>query len=233
MDTRFWGPSAWQLFHTIAFRSQHPEEFLLGIKDILPCKFCRESTRRFVRELPLQGDPAKWLYDLHNKVNHKLRTQCHGDLNVVDPGDDPSFEDVKARYMSIKPTGILGRDFLFSIAVNYPEEPTELKMATQRHFLYKLAEVYPFKQSLFKKYLDTNPPSLESRKDYMKWMYRLLEKLGTMPSYNGYVQRVMYYKSGCDKKTYRGKTCRRLNGGGRTKARDHRRTHRVSHSVLL
>jgi hypothetical protein len=82
------------------------------------------------------------------------------------------------------------------------------------------------------------PPQLDSRKGYMRWMYGVLKDISTkvrteIPTYRGYAMRTMYYKSGCDKKTYRGKTCRRLNGGGRTKARDHRRTHRVSHSVLL
>jgi hypothetical protein len=54
-----------------------------------------------------------------------------------------------------------------------------------------------------------------------------------MPSYKGYAQHVAYYKSGCEKKTYHGKTCRKLAGGGYTKNRDHRKTHRVSHKNLL
>ena len=233
MDTSYWGPSAWQLFHTIAFKSPHPEEFLKGIKDIMPCKFCRESSSKFMKELPLKGDAGKWLYELHNKVNNKLRTQCRDDPQVINPGDDPLFEDVKAKYMALKPTGILGRDFLFSVSANFPEEPSEADKETQSKFIYELEKVYPFKQSAFKQYVQSNPPALESRRSYMKWMYGLLKKLGPMPSYNGYVQRVMYYKSGCDKKTYKGKTCRRLADGGRTKNRDHRRTKRISHQALL
>ena len=69
-------------------------------------------------------------------------------------------------------------------------------------------------------------------------MYGLLKHLSKMfsvsiPTYKGYVQRAMYYKSGCSKNTYKGKTCRRLAGGGRTKHRDHRKTQKVSHSFLL
>ena len=120
VDTRFFGPSAWQLFHTIAFKSPHPEEFLKGIKDIMPCKFCRESSSKFMKELPLKGDAGKWLYELHNKVNNKLRTQCHDDPQVINPGDDPLFEDIKAKYMALKPTGVLGRDFLFRVSANFP-----------------------------------------------------------------------------------------------------------------
>ena len=54
MDTRFWGPSAWQLFHLIAFQNDS-KELMLMIKDVLPCKFCRESTRQFTHELPMKG----------------------------------------------------------------------------------------------------------------------------------------------------------------------------------
>lgn len=240
MDTRFWGPSGWQLFHLIAFRSKHPEEVLLMIKDILPCKFCRESTTQFTHELPLKGDPAVWLYNLHNKVNNKLRKQALEDPNVIDPGQDPSFEEIKHRYMSMKADRVPGRDFLFSIAVNYADEPEPEQMAIQRVFMHKLADVYPFEnlRRVFKHYLSQNEVSLSSRKSYMKWMYGLLSTLSKeirapISSYKGYAQHVMYYKSGCSKKTYKGKTCRRLSGGGRTKTRDHRKTRRIAHKELL
>jgi hypothetical protein len=236
-DTRFWGPSGWQLFHLIAFRSENPEELLLMIKDILPCKFCRASTTEFTYELPLKGDPGKWLYELHNKVNHKLRTQCKEDPTVVNPGPDPSFEDIRKRYMNMKPTNVPGRDFLFVIAANYSDKPEPNEMAIHRRFLQLLSKVYPF-QELRNVFEDFDTPNLQNRKSYMKWMYSLLcalsKKIGVrMPSYKGYVQHIMYYKSGCAKKTYRGKTCRKASGGGLSKARDDLKTRKVSHSNLL
>lgn len=240
MDTRFFGPSGWQLFHLIAFRSANPEQLLLMIKDILPCKFCRASTTQFTHELPLKGDPGRWLYDLHNKVNHKLRTQAKEDPTVIDPGPDPSFEEIKKRYMTLKPIEVPGRDFLFAVSANYPDTPEPIQMATQRQFLKLLSETYPFEslRKVFVEYYDRNVPALETRKAYMKWMYGLLltlsKKVGVrIPSYKGYVQHVMYYKSGCSKKSYKGKTCRKTAGGGRTKDRDHLRTRRISHSRLL
>lgn len=240
MDTRFWGPSGWQLIHLIAFRSPHPQEFLLMVKDILPCKFCRESTAQYTKELPMMRDTGKWAYELHNKVNNKLRTQHKEDATVIDPGPDPAFEEVKKKYMSMKPTSVPGRDFLFSIAVNYPDEPEEVNMATQRTFIHKLSEVYPFDplRAKFQEYLNNNEVALQSRQAYMKWMYGLLTELASvikvdMPTYRGYVSRVMYFKSGCQKKTYRGKTCRRLPNGFRTKLRDHKRTFRITRESLL
>ncbi len=210
------------------------------MKDILPCRFCRESTADYTKDIPMMKDTGKWAYELHNRVNHKLRTQCKDDPAVVDPGPDPSFEDVKKKYMAMTPTSVPGRDFLFSIAVNYPEKPEETDMATQRTFIHKLAEVYPFEpmRSKFQEYLENNEVGLQSQRSYMKWMYGLLTELSSVihveiPSYKGYVSRVMYFKSGCKKKTYRGKTCRRLPNGARTKSRDHRRTFRVTRESLL
>jgi hypothetical protein len=85
MDTRFFGPPAWQLFHLIAFRSDHPDDVLNMMKDVMPCRFCRESTTQFVKEHPLRGDPGKWLYEIHNMVNDKLRTQAKTDPSVILP----------------------------------------------------------------------------------------------------------------------------------------------------
>lgn len=240
MDTRFWGPSAWQLFHLIAFRSPHPDDVLNEMKDVLPCKYCRASTTEFVKNHPLRGDPGKWLYDIHNMVNDKLREQSKTDPVVVSPDADPSFEEIKQRYAEMKPVNVPGRDFLFAIAYNYPDKPEEVDMATQRTFLHHLAEAYPFSKlaKVFQNYVKKNEPDLESRKAYMRWMYGLLKELSgfvkvDIPSYRGYAHSVAYYKSGCSKKTYRGKTCRKLAGGGYTKARDHRKTYRVSHRNLL
>ena len=239
VDTRFWGPSGWQLFHLIAFRSDHPEDLLLLMKDVLPCKFCRESTTAFVKEHPLKGDAGKWLYDIHNMVNHKLRSQCKDNAEVIDPGPDPTFEDVKQRYESLKMVDVPGRDFLFSVASNYPIDPASEDMELQKTFMETLSEVYPFDKlrNTFQSYIKKRPVDLRNKKAYMKWMYGLLHKLSQTTnvkilSYKGYVQRVMYYTSGCDKPSYKGKTCRRVNGGF-TKNRDHKRTRRITQVSLL
>lgn len=240
MDTRFWGPSAWQLFHLISFRSEHPDDVLNQMKDVLPCKYCRQSTTEFVKTHPLRGDPGKWLYEIHGMVNDKLRTQAQTDPTVVDPGPEPSFEEVKARYMAMKPIQVPGRDFLMAIAYNFPDAPEPGDMATQRTFLHHLADAYPFEKlrRVFRAYVDETEPVLTSRTAYTKWMYGLLAKLSRtigvpIRTYKGYAHHVAYYKSGCARKTYKGKTCRTTAGGGRTKDRDRRKTFRVSHQTLL
>lgn len=244
-DTRYWGPSAWQLFHLIAFGSPSPAEFLMSIKDILPCKFCRASTAEFTEAGGPCRDPGRWLYDLHNMVNRKLREQAQKDPAVIDPGPDPSFEEIKMKYQRIlasKPTAVPGRDFLFVIASNHGDAdvPDVEVQAIHRTFWKRLSDVYPFEdlRAIVKSYVEKHPPAVHTRQAYMRWVYGLLVKLSKkvkapILSFNGYAQHVAYYKSGCDKKTYRGQTCRRLAGGGRTKNRDHRKTHRISHRNLL
>ena len=234
MDTRYWGPSGWELFHLIAFKSPNPDDVLNQMKDVLPCKYCRASTTQFVHEHPLRGDPGKWLYEIHNMVNNKLRTQCAEDPKVVNPGPDPEFVAIKAKYMSMQPTKVPGRDFLMAVAYNY--EPELAKMATQRTFMHALANVYPFEElrAVFSEYIREHEPVLTSQRTYTKWMYGLVKALSSktgsrIPSYRDYVRHVAYYKSGCSSKSYRGKTCRKMRGG----SRDHRRTYRVSHRELL
>jgi hypothetical protein len=240
MDTRFWGPSGWQLFHLIAFTSPNARDVLDDMHLVLPCKYCRASTTEYVTKHPLTQPYDRWLYDIHNKVNHKLRSQCADDPAVIDPGPDPTFEDVKARYSAMKPTAVPGRDFLMSIAYNFPDKPEPRDMSIQREFLHHLAAAYPFEsfRSIFQSYLKAHEPDLQSQKQYTKWMYKLMQKLSAvakapLKGYRGYMAQLAYYKSGCSRKTYKGKTCRRMRGGKYTKQRDHRMTRRVSHKYLL
>jgi hypothetical protein len=140
----------------------------------------------------------------------------------------------------MKPNAVPGRDFLMSIAYNFPEKPEPRDMSIQREFLHHLAAAYPFEtfRSVFQSYLTANEPDLQSQKQYTKWMYKLMQKLSTvakvpLKGYRGYMAQLAYYKSGCSRKTYKGKTCRRLGGGKYTKQRDHRMTRRVTHKSLL
>jgi hypothetical protein len=193
IDTRFWGPSGWDLFHRIAFHSQNPT-VLKYIAEVLPCRFCRNSTRRFVKELPFDSKhPAEWLFKIHNKVNNKLRRQCSKDPNVVNPGPDPSFEEVTEKY-KLKPLNEkVGKDFLLSIAVNF--EKTHRRTEVQKKFLKLLGESYP----LFKDFLESNPPDFNN---YSEWMNKFT---------NISIEKVESYKSKC--KT--GRTCRKQKGGRR------------------
>ena len=96
MDTKFWGPPGWVFLHTITFnypwkidnknpehrqRKKYTKQLFENQQYTLPCKYCRDSFKRFLRELPI--DPhlgsrrslTRWFYNIHNKVNAKLREQ--------------------------------------------------------------------------------------------------------------------------------------------------------------
>lgn len=241
MDTRFWGPSGWQLFHLIAFKSppEDARDVLDDMKDVLPCKYCRTSTSEFTKKLPLRKPYGKWLYDIHNMVNNKLRTQCSDDPKVINPGPDPDFEEVKARYDRMtKADAVPGRDFLMAVAYNFSGEPADAK--TQREFLHHLAEAYPYGElrKVFRRYLKAHEPSLTSQRAYTHWMYGLMKELSEtikvpIRSYRGYMAHLAYYKSGCTGKRYKGKTCRRVAKGVYTKDRNPALTRRVTSKCLL
>jgi hypothetical protein len=194
MDTRYWGPSGWDLFHRIAAHSEHPDDVLKHMAEVLPCKFCRNSTRRFVRDVPYdKRDPEKWMYEIHNMVNHKLRSQCSKDPKVVNPGPNPTFEEVREKFRSRSLDELFGEEFLLSVAVNF--KPTPRKTEIQKRFLKNLAKAYP----LFDSFYRGNTPDF---KNYAEWM-------------NGFtkisIEKVESFRSRCKL----GKTCRKPRGGGR------------------
>ena len=141
----------------------------------------------------MKKDPAEWLYLIHNQVNHKLRTQCAYDKKVVNPGENPSFEEVKSKYEHKTLNGVHGREFLMSVAVNYKE--TVSRTRVQETFLKELSKVYPE----FSKYYHDNPPHFGR---YAEWMSR----------FTGISEEeASKFISKCKK----GRTCRKKQGGGR------------------
>ena len=97
----------------------------------MPCKFCRASLTDYYREHPFKTqdsltknlDLKRWLYNIHNCVNDKLRKQG------LNPSPDPKFSDVKHYYekwMLCNWQQQLSTmwDFLFAVAYNHPKETT-------------------------------------------------------------------------------------------------------------
>jgi len=137
MDTRFWGPSGWKLLHLISFDYQENKQeriyaqFFETLPYILPCKFCRASLTDYYRQHPFQEngklipdlDLAKWMYQIHNCVNDKLRKQG------LNPSPNPPFSKVKEFYESWRTCNWNQQlstfwDFLFAVAYNHPKETT-------------------------------------------------------------------------------------------------------------
>jgi hypothetical protein len=230
MDTRAFGPSGWQLLHLIAHEKTNAIKFMNMVKDILPCKFCRESTTEFLKQDPPHTPLDKWVYDLHNRVNKKLRDQCREDPRVICPHPDPPFEEVSKQYEELlrtKPNAPPGIDFLFCIAFNYTPEKADI----YRTFYEELAEVYPYPElrSIVKHHLPHL--NLETKKGAVNWTYMIMKDITKatgstklLPSPRGVIRKYSQYTSSCN----RGKTCR--NG---KRKRDHRKTYKVTHARLL
>lgn len=135
MDTRFWGPSGWKLFHLVAAEPIRDDAHARAVSAwfallpyVLPCKYCRASLTDYYKLQPLTAailhDPAaftRWAYDIHNRVNAKLRGQ--GLLNDPDP-DWPTVRDrYAAEHASLcgpEPRPLLGWDFMTSVAFSTP-----------------------------------------------------------------------------------------------------------------
>lgn len=110
MDTVTWGPSAWFFLHTVSFNypenptlsdKKHYSDFFTNLKYILPCVYCRESYTAFLKNHPLSSNVlssreklTKWLYDIHNLVNDKLRNQYLNGESDHKVKKDPSFKNV-------------------------------------------------------------------------------------------------------------------------------------------
>ena len=135
MDTKYWGPSGWKLLHLITFANEFPNKqeaaalqcFFSTLPYVLPCKFCRKSLSEYVLEYPLAAAlkseapyaVAKWLWEIHNCVNSKLREQ------KLLTDKDPPFASVRKLYVAkfeagCTKTNFEGWEFLFSIVENHP-----------------------------------------------------------------------------------------------------------------
>lgn len=230
MDVSFWGPSGWQLFHLIA---QEGGLYAKGTLDImpfiLPCKYCRASAQEFRKQSKPRGNLQKWLYDFHNKVNNKLIKQHEEDPKCPHPVPAPPFEQIQNHYQNLlasPPKEIPGRDFLYSIAYNF--NPEEQKVKDHETFWILLKASFPFPE--FRKHISI--PWFNSRSDYLFSVHSMFSKMKKQKSLQSIAQQLAYYKSGCIKKTYKGKTCKKV-GTGYTKNRDRKRTYRLTHSRLL
>ena len=103
MLTSVWGPSLWHYLHTMSFNypveptetdKKYYKQFVLSLKYVLPCKYCRMNLRGNLKAVPLTDTVLKnranfslWMYDLHEHINTMLKKKS-----------GLSFEEVRERY---------------------------------------------------------------------------------------------------------------------------------------
>ncbi len=85
VNPRAWGPHGWKFMHyvTVAYpddptdQDKHQMEvFFLSIKNVLPCKMCRDHFEETLEKHPLdehalasRHNLVKWMIKVHNEVN--------------------------------------------------------------------------------------------------------------------------------------------------------------------
>tara|TARA_B100000795_G_scaffold49667_1_gene32631 strand:- start:683 stop:1306 length:624 start_codon:yes stop_codon:yes gene_type:complete len=89
MLTSIWGPSLWHYLHTMSFNypvypnnndKKKYKKFIMSMKDVLPCKYCRINMKKNLKAVPLNKKAllnrtnfSKWMYHLHEHVNKMLK----------------------------------------------------------------------------------------------------------------------------------------------------------------
>jgi hypothetical protein len=105
--TSVWGPMLWSYLHTMSFNypteptpenKKHYRDFVLNLRHVMPCKYCRMNLVKNLKELPLTVDHMKnretfsrYIYNLHELVNKMLNKQS-----------GLSYEDVRDRYENFR-----------------------------------------------------------------------------------------------------------------------------------
>jgi hypothetical protein len=88
MVTSVWGPPMWHYIHTMSFNypikptaedKKHYKNFILSLRYVLPCHYCRENLTKNLKALPLTTAAMKnrrsfsrWVFKLHELVNTML-----------------------------------------------------------------------------------------------------------------------------------------------------------------
>jgi hypothetical protein len=101
--TSVWGPSLWHSLHAISFNYPHKPtkenkreylNFFMGLRYVLPCKYCRDNFLKNIKKVPLNMKTmknretlSKWLYNLHEEIN-----------NMLGKKSNLTYNDVRNRY---------------------------------------------------------------------------------------------------------------------------------------
>jgi hypothetical protein len=115
MMTKIWGPAMWHYLHTMSFNypvkptpenKKHYRDFVLNLRNVLPCKYCRMNLTNNLKKKPLQMCHMKsretfsrYIYELHETINRMLNKKSH--LTYCDVRD--RYENFRSRCTEEKP----------------------------------------------------------------------------------------------------------------------------------
>jgi len=115
MLTTVWGPSLWHFLHIMSFnypidptseQKEYYRDFILNLKHILPCKYCRINLTENFKQIPLTPKQMKnrdsfsrYIYNLHEIVNKMLHKKSNLSFCVV----RERYEHFRSRCTNEKP----------------------------------------------------------------------------------------------------------------------------------
>jgi hypothetical protein len=115
MLTTVWGPAMWHYLHTMSFNypvnptaenKKHYMDFVINLKNVLPCKYCRINLANNFKKKPLKMcDMAnretfsRYIYELHETVNKMLNKKSN--LTYCDVRE--RYEHFRSRCTDEKP----------------------------------------------------------------------------------------------------------------------------------
>ena len=237
MDTRFWGPDGWQLFHSIT--AGYPDRptsddqaiyyrFFSSIPHILPCIYCRNSFAEYLKILPIEPylncrrDLCRWIYLMHNKVNQKLRGQG------LWAEDDPPFDQVEQHYTKYVQQINLpqkcnymnpGWDLMYCLIFNFPLKKDGIDLIRIENYiiffdLLPYVMPYRFFRQFLLDYFGQYPvvDSIDDRQQIKRWLYqmekRFCQKISIgCPRFRERCQSIELYRAGCKGKNDPKPTC--------------------------
>lgn len=105
--TTVWGPPMWHFLHTMSFNypieptqndKKHYKKFILSLRNILPCKYCRINLTNNLKTFPIKDKDMKnretfstYIYNLHEIVNKFLGKKS-----------GLTYEEVRDRYENFR-----------------------------------------------------------------------------------------------------------------------------------
>ena len=115
MLTTVWGPALWHYTHVMSFNypvepteenKKEYKNFILNLKYLLPCKYCRVNFKKNLKQLPITASDMKnreafsrYVYNLHELINTMLNKKSG--LSYVDVKE--RYEHFRARCVINKP----------------------------------------------------------------------------------------------------------------------------------
>jgi hypothetical protein len=115
MMTSVWGPAMWHYLHTMSFNypveptsenKKNYRNFVLNLRNVLPCKYCRMNLANNLKKKPLQMCHMKsretfsrYIYELHETINRMLNKKTN--LTYCDVRE--RYEHFRSRCTDEKP----------------------------------------------------------------------------------------------------------------------------------